>query len=452
LFFVVLWSTPAFGQAVLNADGPGNTYELINSVFAPSGGDVVENPECVHPEFGRHIAEVWDADLGQYVFEFYIHVTPDNDRCINFDRQRMEIKTYDQSPDSLIGVVGETVTYKWKFRLPAGFQPSTNFTHIHQIKAVGGDDADPIFTLTVRKATPDRIELKHDNATVVATAPLSSFLATWVECTEVVKVDSPGTYSMTIKKVSDGSALLTYANNSIKTIRGSNTFIRPKWGIYRSLLAPSDLRDEAVRFAGFSIQEASAPLPVSVSYFDAATSGNNVEVRWTTQTEAGCHGFDIERRTISDIGIRLSDYVSLAFLEGAGTSTAPRVYRFLDRNVPSGRYGYRIKQIDTNGAFVYHAEMEVEVSGAPRAFDLRAYPNPFNPSTTIEFTVEAEDEVTLEAFDPTGRMVATLFRGKAITGYRYRIPFEADGLSSGTYLVRLTAGDQARTKKVVLMR
>ena len=67
-------------QTILEADGPGNTYELINSVLAP-GYNVVEHPECVHPEFGRHIAEVWDSVLNQYVFEFYIHVTPDNDRC-----------------------------------------------------------------------------------------------------------------------------------------------------------------------------------------------------------------------------------------------------------------------------------------------------------------------------------------------------------------------------------
>ena len=244
-----------YSQTVLEADGPGNTYELINSILAP-GNNVVENPECVHPEFGRHIAEVWDTELNQYVFEFYIHVSPDNDRCINFDRQRVEIKTYEPSPKNLIGVTGETVVYKWKFRIPAGFQPSTSFTHIHQIKAVGGDDSDPIFTLTARKATPDRIELIHNNTTKVSTADLSLFKGVWVEVTERVKIDSiHGTYSITIKKVSDGTAILSYTNNDLMTIRYNNTFIRPKWGIYRSLNNPSVLRDEAMRFAGFSISE-----------------------------------------------------------------------------------------------------------------------------------------------------------------------------------------------------
>jgi len=255
IIIFLLASSLIYSQVILEADGPGNTYELINSVLAP-GYNVVENPECVHPEFGRHIAEVWDTDLNQYVFEFYSHVTPDNDRCINFDRQRIEIKTYDQSPDSLIGAVGEIITYKWEFKLPIGFKPSSSFTHIHQIKAVGGNDGDPIFTLTPRKGSPNKLELIHNNTDKVAIVNLSSFEGVWVECTEVVYVDSiNGTYSMIIKKVSDGTTLLSYNNNNLMTIRSDNTFIRPKWGIYRSLNYPSDLRDEAVRFTRFYIKE-----------------------------------------------------------------------------------------------------------------------------------------------------------------------------------------------------
>jgi hypothetical protein len=173
--------------AVLNANGPGNTYELINSVLAP-GYDVVEHPECVHGAFGRHIAEVWDSNLNAFVFEFYSHVAQDNDRCINFDRQRIEIKTYDKSPDSLIGIRGETITYKWLFKIPVGFKVSSNFTHIHQIKPVNGDDGDPLFTLTARKGSPNKMELIHNNTSKVAIVNLSLFEGEWVEATEVVKL------------------------------------------------------------------------------------------------------------------------------------------------------------------------------------------------------------------------------------------------------------------------
>ena len=298
ILIVLLSTSNARAQAILEADGPGNTYELINSVLAPSG-NVVENPECVHPEFGRHVAEVWDNDLGKYVFEFYIHVTPDNDRCINFDRQRMEIKTYNASPDNLIGVYGESVTYKWKFKLPGGFQPSSNFTHVHQIKAVGGDESDPIFTLTARKGSPNKLELIHDNTTKVTTANLSAFLDVWVECTEIVHIDSiNGTYSMSIKRVSDGTTLLSFSKNKIMTIRSDNSFIRPKWGIYRSLLSSSNLRDEAVRFAGFYIgEETSNTLPAAPSALIASVvSSTQIDLSWNDNS-SNEEQFEIERST-----------------------------------------------------------------------------------------------------------------------------------------------------------
>lgn len=259
----LLFITPLLIQAqiVLEANGIGDTYELINSILAPNGGDVVESAECAHPEFGRHIAEVWDDELKQWVFEFYIHVAEDNDRCINFDRQRVEIKTYDSSPANLKGIQGETITYKWRFKIPTGFQPSSSFTHIHQIKAVGGDESDPLFVLTARKGTPNKLELNYYKSSELssvkyANVNLSLFENTWVEAIERIGVNEvAGTYSITIKKVSDGTTLLSYTNNNILTFRSDNTFIRPKWGIYRSLNSPSDLRDETLRFSMFSIYE-----------------------------------------------------------------------------------------------------------------------------------------------------------------------------------------------------
>ncbi|NJM78460.1 MAG: hypothetical protein HC854_00315 [Flavobacterium sp.] len=165
--------------------------------------------------------------------------------------------------------LGETVTYKWRFKLPSGFLPSTSFTHIHQIKAVDGDDGDPIFTLTPRRGTggnPNSLELVYDeNATAspsaVASANLSEFLNVWVEVTETIFYSTTsGTITLNIKRVSDNASLLSYTNNNIITFRPDNTFVRPKWGIYRrtknsSGVPISGLRDEEVLFSDFSVTE-----------------------------------------------------------------------------------------------------------------------------------------------------------------------------------------------------
>ena len=254
----------SFSQVTLDANGPGNTYELITSVFAPGNGvSAVEAPDLYHPwASGRHIAEVFDTEFNQYVFEFYSHALFDNEPVdpTLTDRQRVEIKTYAASPANLKGTLGENIIYKWKFKIPIGFQPSENFTHLHQIKAVDGDDSSPIFTLTPRKGTPNKLELIYvanassgtDKISIVNLLP---FEGNWIDAEEKINVGSSGTYSITLKKHSDGTVLLSYSNSNIATIRPDNTFIRPKWGIYRSLNDVANLRDEAVRFSSFSIQE-----------------------------------------------------------------------------------------------------------------------------------------------------------------------------------------------------
>ncbi|MFK7946645.1 MAG: T9SS type A sorting domain-containing protein [Saprospiraceae bacterium] len=247
-------------QTFLTADGPGNTYELINSVLAP-GHNAVEAPDCKHSSFGRHIEEVFDNALNKYVFKFHIHTHEDDDRCINFDRQRNEIKTYDKSPDNLKAVFQEVVRYKWKFKLDAAFQPSAKFTHIHQIKAVGGSESSmPQITLTPREASPNKMQLRYaqnSSQTTIHETDLAPFLGVWVEATETILYDEigQGRYELSIKEVTTGNTIFYFNDNSIRMWKTDADFQRPKWGIYRSLDDSISLRDEAVLFADFVIEE-----------------------------------------------------------------------------------------------------------------------------------------------------------------------------------------------------
>jgi hypothetical protein len=256
----------AYGQVILDADGPGNTYELITSVLAP-GANPIEVPDCNHMAFGEHIDEVFDDELNLNVFRFYIHTMPDNDRCMNFDRQRNEIKTYRQSPDNLLGIENEKVVYKWKFKLDSGFQSSPNFTHLHQLKSVGGSlESMPMYTLTTRKGSPDQLELRYaetDSQVTLIKTDLAPFIDTWLQVTETIEYGEMGTYEIEIKRVSDNMVLMAYSNNSIVNWRPGADFVRPKWGIYRSLINAQDLRDETLLFANLSIEEIGIVSPVN---------------------------------------------------------------------------------------------------------------------------------------------------------------------------------------------
>ena len=246
-------------QIVLNADTSKDTYAIINSVFANPNRNVVEAPDCNHDEFGNHITQEFDSELNKDVFLFHIHVTPDNDRCKKFDRQRNEIKTYSDSPENVKANIGETVEYKWKFKISSDFKPSSSFTHIHQIKSVGGPYSSiPMISFTLRKSNPDRLELRYTSTkdqNTLKTANLDLFRGNWVEVTEVIKFGDVGSYSVEIKKISNNEVIFNYSNNPLDLWQDGAEFSRPKWGIYRSLNKKEDLKDEIVKYADFSIEE-----------------------------------------------------------------------------------------------------------------------------------------------------------------------------------------------------
>jgi len=259
----LLFNAPALiAQTVLAADGQTDTYTLINSVL---GGTAEETPDCAHPDFGPHITQDFDSNLNDNVFVFWIHVTPDNDRCQAFDRQRDEIKTYDQSPQYLQGFYGDSVTFRWQFKLDSGFQPSPNFTHIHQIKPFDGDASNPIITITPRAGTPDHLQLIHvDSSNVTHTVvniDLAPFKGAWIDAYEQITYGSNGTYSLTLTDIASGTTLLSYSNGNIDLWRNGTSMVRPKWGIYRSLNSPDYLRDEAVRFYHFCLAKGSDDCP-----------------------------------------------------------------------------------------------------------------------------------------------------------------------------------------------
>ena len=251
-------------QVTLSADGQTDAYTLVNHAL----GAGPETPDCSHPTFGEHITQAQDADLGKAAFVFNIHVTPDNDRCINFDRQRLEIKTDGSSPAYVKGFLNDSVSYRWKFKLPAGFQPSPNFTHIHQIKAGDGDDGAPIITLTPRAGSPELLQIiatdSNGTGSTVFQTDLAPFVGVWVEAFEQITYSHTGQYSLVIKTLNGGTTLLSYSNSNIDLWRTGTTFCRPKWGIYRSLNSSSFLRDEQVRFDRFCIAKGSDSCPSDV--------------------------------------------------------------------------------------------------------------------------------------------------------------------------------------------
>ena len=111
-----------------------------------------------------------------------------------------------------------------------------------------------------------------------------------------------------------------------------------------------------------------------------------------------------------------------------------------------------------NGSFEgewanYGESFEVgAAASAPVEFALLGnYPNPFNPSTIIRYTLDSSSEVNLTVYDLSGRAVADLVNGYRDAG-SHEVTFDASGLASGVYIYRLTSGSQTAVGKMMLMK
>jgi len=195
-------------------------------------------------------------------------------------------------------------------------------------------------------------------------------------------------------------------------------------------------------------------LPVELAVFTSTVNKRDVTLNWTTARESNNSGFDIERSPVN------GDWSNVGFVQGSGTSTSSIDYSFIDRGLNTGKYNYRLKQIDFNGNFEYfNLGNEVGV-GIPIKYDLsQNYPNPFNPTTKINYDLPKDGKVSIKLFDISGREVATLVNEVQPAGY-YTINFNGSNLSSGAYFYRISAesdgqsanGGFVTSKKMILIK
>ncbi len=96
---------------------------------------------------------------------------------------------------------------------------------------------------------------------------------------------------------------------------------------------------------------------------------------------------------------------------------------------------------------------QTKMTGVPESFLLfQNFPDPFNPSTIIQFTVPSNGHAVLKVFNVLGQEVAPLFDGEAVAGMIHQAEFNASNLASGIYFSRLEFGGQMQVKKMLLLK
>ena len=241
-----------------------------------------------------------------------------------------------------------------------------------------------------------------------------------------------------------GTGLISTADNTLRRLQT----------ITHGDTNPSDVFNPSAEWYGYSTDTFNGlgyfldPLPVELTSFSAATIGSTVKLSWQTATEINNYGFEIERRAPS---AEHQAWEKIGFVEGSGNSNSPKDYSFVDDKVSTGKYSYRLKQIDNDGQFEYSKTINIDFNSVKKFELSQNYPNPFNPTTTIRYNLSEAGKVKLTLFNILGQEIRTLVNELKESGV-HTINFNASDLNSGMYIYKIESGSFTQTRKMMLVK
>lgn len=185
------------------------------------------------------------------------------------------------------------------------------------------------------------------------------------------------------------------------------------------------------------------PMP-ALSSFTVTKLGMNAQLQWATPWEQNNKGFEIQRSANDSL-----HWQTVAFVNGTGTNQTAANYEYLDKNLATGKFYYRIKQTDLAGNYKLSDNIAV-VFGNILLLELRQnYPNPFNVSTTIRFFIPDAGRTQLLLYDQMGRLIRTLTDEIKNPG-TYQVTMNKSGLSAGMYYYKLKTKDEEAIRKMII--
>ncbi len=216
----------------------------------------------------------------------------------------------------------------------------------------------------------------------------------------------------------------------------------------------------------FFPMEENQPLPVDLSSFTAVlTADMFVRLAWVAESETNHMGYNVLRGTIRD----LEQAVMLnPTLVTNGTANGSQIsYTYDDHEVENNiLYYYWLESVSLDGHSQFYGPLIVTIGtpdddpGTPNiplvTELLSAYPNPFNPSTTIRYTVKEPAKVNVVIYNIKGQIIRHFENDHATAGH-YRLVWDGKDskgnmVSSGVYFYRMTTGKYSSTKKVMLIK
>lgn len=275
--------------------------------------------------------------------------------------------------------------------------------------------------------------------------------------TSINGVEALVTTEITDEEV-DGWGTLILPEGSFDALRGfSREILKPEF-------FPPDtsyyveFSSKAFVFAFIELNEDMIPVAADYEIWNGAALGVELaglevqhergvaRLRWETHSETNNVGFSVEHQAPG------RSFTDIAFVDGGGTTSASQRYEHNVLVSEPGVHRFRLKQVDTDGSSTYSSAVEVTVELQERFVLERAYPNPFNPRSTIRFGVADEQPVRVAMFNLLGQEVDLLFDDFAEADRMYELRIDGSSIPSGMYLIRMEGPTFVESRTVTLLK
>jgi len=204
----------------------------------------------------------------------------------------------------------------------------------------------------------------------------------------------------------------------------------------------------------FSLELQDITLPVEMGNMSLSPIGAHaVNLQWHSHSETNLLGYYVWRSDSAN----LQDAMLVSSLIPASNNSNGSSYVFQDPNAASSA-SYWVEAVEYDGASTYHGpvfyeapEQDVSAPGILRTTLQSIYPNPFNPSTTISYSLKDPQSVHIRIYDTKGRLVDSHEEPAKGPG-RHQYIWNAEGAASGVYYVRMRIGEKSFERKIVLLK
>ena len=200
-------------------------------------------------------------------------------------------------------------------------------------------------------------------------------------------------------------------------------------------------------------------LPVELSSFSAIqTTANFAQLNWQTQSETGLAGYNVYRNTTENFenGLKLN-----SLLISPSNTSSESNYSFTDESVEFEHdYFYWLESVESDGSFEYFGPISIrieseEIVELPNQTVLHsAFPNPFNPKTTIKFSVQENETANFEIFNLKGQIVKSypIFDAGNHEVNWSGTDNNGNKVSSGVFFYKLKSESVLQVQKMLLLK